>query len=114
MISVLENYSDAKTIERVKSSLQNIKQDSANTGFIFPQTYYNKYDKLLNYKTPRSLIPKLESIESYLLDKVNKLVMQEIKSKRIGIIEKEKTTIIEEKKKPSFDNMVLSILFTFK
>ena len=85
MISVLENYSDAKTIERVKSSLQNIKQDSANTGFIFPQTYYNKYDKLLNYKTPRSLIPKLESIESYLLDKVNKLVMQEIKSKRIGL-----------------------------
>lgn len=85
MISILDNYHDKTTIERVKNSLQSLKQDSSNTGFQFPQTYYNKYDKLLTYKSARSLIPKMEKIKEYLLDLVNKEVMKQIKSKRIGL-----------------------------
>ena len=85
MISVLENYNNKTTIERVKQSLQSIKQDSSATGFQFPPTYYNKFDKLQTYKSPRSLIPRLDALKKYLLEKVNKLTMKQIKSQRIGL-----------------------------
>lgn len=85
MISILDNYHDKTTIERVKNSLQLLKQDCSATSIQFQKTFYDKFDKLQTYKTARSLIPKLDKIKDYLLDLVNTRVLKEIKSKRIGL-----------------------------
>ena len=85
MISILEQYHDKTTIERVKEALQNQKNDIGTTTIGIPSSIFDKLDKLQSYKSAKSIENKLESIKHYLLEFVNKGVIEAIKKEKIGL-----------------------------
>jgi hypothetical protein len=85
IISVLKKYPDKQTVERVHNSLELIKQDSTNTNYTFPDTYYKRFAKLHNSKTAKSMEKELIKLEEYFQDKVNKETMTAIKAHKIAL-----------------------------
>lgn len=85
IIKVLEKYNNKITIERIKNTMQILKDRlNTQTAIIFSKSFYDLFDKIETNNNTNIIMKKLKKIEQNLLNNVNKLVKKEIKLNKIS------------------------------
>ena len=84
MIEVLNaDYKGTELLNKMKATMQILKEETSKTGLIFSESWYKQFDKINNMKTSKSMIKGLEKVKTMIDKYVQKHVLKQIKTNRI-------------------------------